>query len=105
MKYERVDTSKINEIFSLYRQDLSLAEIERITKIPMHSIHYQIYEANQNVDRSKVSLDQKNRINILTNFGYKPKEIAEDLGLKLKIVNHEIRQLKKQNKITIQVND
>lgn len=107
-KYNKVHP-KQSEIARMREEGLTLSEIGLIVGFTKSQVHYSLRGRksirNKNVPVKKenpsasIGLEKIQRINVLTNWGYKPNEISEDVSLPTALVHKVISDLKDSNKI------
>lgn len=83
------------EIAELYLNHTPINEIERITGVPRKKLEYLIYH-KMGLKRDPIINPKTDRVMYLTKWGYKPHEIAEGEGMKLKTVERILKNGKKQ---------
>jgi predicted transcriptional regulator len=106
----------IAQIKMLYLSKTKLHVIEQMTGIPLSRIkkvvynpenrifrRYKVYAVRTTHHLPSLPTQIRNRINVLTNFGYSPGEISEDLGVSKRKVIKEINYLMSANKIKREV--
>lgn len=112
---------QIERIKTLYLSRTKLHHISEKTGINLNKVKKTIYSPKWGISRARVAersakskqtipsvtqsspsslpVDIRNRILVLTNFGYSPGDISQDLGIKPSQVRREIMHLTETDKI------
>jgi len=111
-KYNKANPHQA-EILALKKQGLSLSEIGEKVGLTKSQVHYSLYQRKpvqkklENLTMvklpSSLKEDKIQRINTLSNWGYKPFEISEDVNLPTPVVTQVVSNLMKCNLITLMV--